>query len=117
MSAKACREIANDETTDIVELDAASNSGVSDVHELQDQLAYTPVSCKYRVYILDEVHMLSTAAFNALLKTIRGASGACYLHSRDHGASQGSRDDTFPLPAVRVPQDWRSRTVPQGCSA
>ena len=70
LECESCREIANDETTDIVELDAASNSGVSDVHELQDQLAYTPVSCKYRVYILDEVHMLSTAAFNALLKTI-----------------------------------------------
>lgn len=70
LECESCREIANDETTDIVELDAASNSSVSDVHELQDQLAYTPVSCKYRVYILDEVHMLSTAAFNALLKTI-----------------------------------------------
>ena len=70
LECESCREIANDETTDIVELDAASNSGVSDVHELQDQLAYTPVSCKYRVYILDEVHKLSTAAFNALLKTI-----------------------------------------------
>lgn len=70
LECESCREIANDETTDIVELDAASNSGVSDVHELQDQLAYTPVSCRYRVYILDEVHMLSTAAFNALLKTI-----------------------------------------------
>ena len=70
LECESCREIANDETTDIVELDAASNSGVSDVHELQDQLAYTPVSCKYRVYILDEVHMLSASAFNAFLKTL-----------------------------------------------
>ncbi len=65
-----CRDIMNEETTDIVELDAASNNSVSDVHILQDQLSYTPVSCKYRVYILDEVHMLSPAAFNALLKTL-----------------------------------------------
>ena len=70
LECESCREIANNETTDIVELDAASNSGVSDVHELQDQLAYTPVSCKYRVYILDEVHMLSASAFNAFLKTL-----------------------------------------------
>lgn len=65
-----CRDIMNEETTDIVELDAASNNSVNDVHLLQDQLSYTPVSCKYRVYILDEVHMLSPAAFNALLKTL-----------------------------------------------
>lgn len=65
-----CREIADGSATDIVEMDAASNNKVEDVHLLQEQLAYTPVSCKYRVYIVDEVHMLSTAAFNALLKTI-----------------------------------------------
>ncbi len=67
---QSCREIAEGESTDILEIDAASNSSVNDVHDLQEQLAYTPVSCKYRVYILDEVHMLSKAAFNALLKTI-----------------------------------------------
>lgn len=65
-----CRDIADGSATDIVEMDAASNNKVEDVHLLQDQLAYTPVSCKYRVYIVDEVHMLSAAAFNALLKTI-----------------------------------------------
>ena len=70
LECQSCREIASGESTDILEIDAASNSSVNDVHDLQDQLAYTPVSCKYRVYILDEVHMLSKAAFNALLKTI-----------------------------------------------
>lgn len=70
LECESCREIADGSSTDILEIDAASNSSVNDVHELQEQLAYTPVSCKYRVYILDEVHMLSKAAFNALLKTI-----------------------------------------------
>lgn len=70
LECQSCREIASGESTDILEIDAASNSSVNDVHDLQEQLAYTPVSCKYRVYILDEVHMLSKAAFNALLKTI-----------------------------------------------
>lgn len=70
LECESCREIADGSATDIVEMDAASNNKVEDVHLLQDQLAYTPVSCKYRVYIVDEVHMLSTAAFNALLKTI-----------------------------------------------
>ncbi len=66
----SCREIAEGSATDVVEMDAASNNKVEDVHMLQDQLAYTPVSCKYRVYIMDEVHMLSPAAFNAFLKTV-----------------------------------------------
>lgn len=66
----ACREIASGAAVDIVEMDAASNNGVNDVRMLRDEVAYTPVSCKYRVYIIDEVHMMSTAAFNALLKTL-----------------------------------------------
>ena len=70
LECERCREIMSGETTDIVEMDAASNNGVDDVRQLRDEVAYTPVSCKYRVYIIDEVHMLSAAAFNALLKTL-----------------------------------------------
>ncbi len=66
----ACRSILSGEVMDIVELDAASNNGVDDVRELRDQITFTPASAKYRVYIIDEVHMLSKAAFNALLKTL-----------------------------------------------
>lgn len=70
LECERCREIMSGETTDIVEMDAASNNGVDDVRQLRDEVAYTPVSCKYRVYIIDETHMLSPAAFNALLKTL-----------------------------------------------
>ena len=70
LECERCREILSGEATDIVEMDAASNNGVDDVRQLRDEVAYTPVSCKYRVYIIDEVHMLSPAAFNALLKTL-----------------------------------------------
>ncbi|MCH5206908.1 MAG: DNA polymerase III subunit gamma/tau [Oscillospiraceae bacterium] len=70
LECERCREIMEGTTTDIVEMDAASNNGVDDVRQLRDEVAYTPVSCKYRVYIIDEVHMLSIAAFNALLKTL-----------------------------------------------
>lgn len=56
--------------TDIVEMDAASNNGVNDVRELREQISFLPTALKYRVYIIDEVHMLSDAAFNALLKTL-----------------------------------------------
>ena len=65
-----CRAVANDEITDIVEIDAASNNGVDSIRELREQVAFTPASAKYRVYIIDEVHMLSQSAFNALLKTL-----------------------------------------------
>ena len=70
LGCERCREIMSGEATDIVEMDAASNNGVDDVRQLRDEVAYTPVSCRYRVYIIDEVHMLSPAAFNALLKTL-----------------------------------------------
>lgn len=70
LECEACREIESGAATDITEMDAASNNGVDDVRQLRDEVAYTPVSCKYRVYIIDEVHMLSLQAFNALLKTL-----------------------------------------------
>lgn len=70
LECERCREILDGSATDIVEMDAASNNGVDDVRQLRDEVLYTPVSCKYRVYIIDEVHMLSAAAFNALLKTL-----------------------------------------------
>ena len=65
-----CKGIDNGSLLDVVEMDAASNNGVDDIRDLRDETAYTPSACKYKVYIIDEVHMLSTAAFNALLKTL-----------------------------------------------
>ena len=65
-----CRGIENGSILDVVEMDAASNNGVDDIRDLRDETAYTPSACQYKVYIIDEVHMLSTAAFNALLKTL-----------------------------------------------
>lgn len=65
-----CGEIDSGEAMDIVELDAASNNGVNDIREICESTAFTPAKAKYRVYIIDEVHMLSAGAFNALLKTL-----------------------------------------------
>ena len=65
-----CKGIDNGSILDVVEMDAASNNGVDDIRDLRDETAYTPSACKYKVYIIDEVHMLSTAAFNALLNTL-----------------------------------------------
>lgn len=65
-----CAAIAKSSHVDVMEMDAASRTGVGDIRELLDGLRYSPVSARYKVYIIDEVHMLSTSAFNALLKTL-----------------------------------------------
>jgi DNA polymerase-3 subunit gamma/tau len=66
----ACRSIAEDRHPDVIEMDAASRTGIDDIRELIDGVRYRPVSARYKIYIIDEVHMLSKAAFNALLKTL-----------------------------------------------
>lgn len=66
----ACLVLSNDESLDIMEIDAASNNGVDSIRELRDKIAFPPTVGKYKVYIIDEVHMLSIGAFNALLKTL-----------------------------------------------
>ena len=63
-----CKGIDDGSILDVVEIDAASNNGVDNIRDLRDETAYTPSNCAYKVYIIDEVHMLSIAAFNALLK-------------------------------------------------
>ena len=66
----ACRSIDAGIATDVIEMDAASNNGVGNVRDMKDEIAFTPAELKYRVYIIDEVHMMSGPAFNALLKTL-----------------------------------------------
>lgn len=65
-----CTTENTDDIQDIIEIDAASNNGVDEIRELKNKIKLAPVLCKYKVYIIDEVHMLSTGAFNALLKTL-----------------------------------------------
>ena len=67
---EACRAIDMGATTDVLEMDAASNNGVDNIRDIRDEVVYSPSNLKYRVYIIDEVHMLSQSAFNALLKTL-----------------------------------------------
>ena len=67
---EACRLIDSGAATDILEMDAASNNGVDNIRDIRDEVVYAPSVLKYRVYIIDEVHMLSPSAFNALLKTL-----------------------------------------------
>ena len=65
-----CLRVDNEESLDIIEIDAASNNGVDEMRDLRDTVKYPPQYGQYKVYIIDEVHMLSTSAFNALLKTL-----------------------------------------------
>ena len=65
-----CREVTAGSAIDVVEMDAASNTGIDDVRDLRESLAYAPAAARFKVYIVDEVHMLSKAAFNAFLKTL-----------------------------------------------
>ncbi len=65
-----CTSITSGQSPDVLEIDAASNNGVDEIREIRDKVKFTPSHAKYKVYIIDEVHMLSTGAFNALLKTL-----------------------------------------------
>ena len=67
---KHCKDIANDCHVDVIEMDAASNTGVDNIREIIDGARYNPLSARYKIYIIDEVHMLSKSAFNALLKIL-----------------------------------------------
>ncbi|MCH7525973.1 MAG: DNA polymerase III subunit gamma/tau, partial [Planctomycetes bacterium] len=67
---ESCRMVAEGEDLDVIEIDAASNTGVDNIRELRANAAYRPARARFKVYIVDEVHMLSTGAFNALLKTL-----------------------------------------------
>lgn len=67
---QSCREISSGNSMNVIEIDAASNNGVENIREIRENVAYSPTNAKYKVYIIDEVHMLSTGAFNALLKTL-----------------------------------------------
>lgn len=66
----ACKSILEGSTTDVIEMDAASNNSVDNIREIRNEVVYATTSVKYRVYIIDEAHMLTTSAFNALLKTL-----------------------------------------------
>src|SRR5512136_1840862 len=66
----ACQEITSGASMDVIEIDGASNRGIDEIRELRENIRYTPAKSRYKIYIIDEVHMLTREAFNALLKTL-----------------------------------------------
>jgi DNA polymerase-3 subunit gamma/tau len=96
-----CQAIMEGRHVDVIEMDAASHTGVGDIREIIDAVRYRPVSARYKVYIIDEVHMLSTAAFNAPAQDAGRAARSCEVHLRHHRDPQGSGHRPVALPAVR----------------
>ena len=76
----ACLGITDGSIPDVIEIDAASNNGVEEIRDIRDKVKYAPNSVPYKVYIIDEVHMLSIGAFNALLKTLEEPPQTCYFY-------------------------------------
>ena len=98
----ACKEIAAGMDMDVQEIDAASYNGVDEVRRLQEGLAFRPARDRFKIYIVDEVHMLSNAAWNAFLKTLEEPPPHVKVHLRDDGGAQGPGHDPEPLPALRL---------------
>jgi DNA polymerase-3 subunit gamma/tau len=73
----ACREIDGGRFVDLLELDAASHTGIDNMREILDNARYAPTGGRYKVYLIDEVHMLSKAAFNSMLKTLEEPPSTC----------------------------------------
>ena len=106
-----CQSIADGSCLDVIEIDGASNNGVDQVRELRDTVRYAPAQGKFKVYIIDEVHMLSAAAFNALLKTLEEPPAHVkFIFATDVQKvlptiiSRGQRFDLKPLPTELIVQ-------------
>ena len=97
---EVCRSISNGSALDVIEIDAASNTGVDNIREIIEKAQFAPVKCRYKVYVIDECHMLSTAAFNALLKTLEEPSPPCYLRLSHHRSSKGITNNYFSLSKI-----------------
>ena len=99
----SCRSIAAATSLDVIEMDAASNNSVDDIRELRESVAYAPVSGRHKVYILDEAHMLSTAAWNAFLKTLEEPPPNTVFVLATTEAAKVPADGRRPLPPLRLP--------------
>ena len=96
-----CREITQGNAVDVLEIDGASNRGIDNIRELRETVRYRPAKSRYKIYIIDEVHMLTTEAFNALLKTLEEPPAARGVHLCHHRTAQDPGNHSEPLSAVR----------------
>ena len=101
----SCQEIAAGNSIDVLEIDAASNRGIDEIRELRENVRYLPARDRYKIFIIDEAHMLTTEAFNALLKTLEEPPPRCCSSSPPQSHTNS------PPPSSRA-----ASTSPSGCS-
>ena len=95
-----CKAIADDRFVDVMEMDAASRTGVDEIRELTDGVRYKPVAARFKIYIIDEVHMLSKAGVQRAAEDARRAAARCEIHLRHHRNPQSAGDGAVALPAL-----------------
>ena len=100
---ESCTEIRAGNAVDVIEIDAATNRGIDEIRELREAARYRPARDRFKIYILDEAHQITDAAFNALLKTSGGASQPRGFHARYNAAGGYSADHSLALPALQFP--------------
>ena len=104
----ACLEIAEGRSVDLIEVDAASKTKVEDTRELLENVQYTPTRARYKIYLIDEVHMLSNHSFNALSENAGRAAAPCHVSLGHDRSSEVARDRAVAVPAVQ-PQKYATR--------
>ena len=98
----SCLEITAGGTVDVIEIDAASNRGINEMRELRENVRYQPARDRYKVFIVDEAHQITSEAFNALLKTIEEPPPVGGLRALHHRGAQNSRHHRLALPALQL---------------
>ena len=106
-SARRAASLATDGagSIDVIEIDAASHGGVDDARELRERAFFAPASSRFKIYIIDEAHMVSPAGLQRAAQAGRGAAGVRQVHLRDDRAGEGARHDPVAHPPLPVPAD------------
>ena len=99
---ESCTEIRAGNAVDVIEIDAATNRGIDEIRELRDAARYRPARDRYKIWILDEAHQITDAAFNALLKTLEEPPGHVDLHDGDDATRRYSSDYPVAVPALQL---------------
>ena len=97
-----CKMIAEDRHVDVIEMDAASHTGVGDIRDLIETVHYAPTNARYKVYIIDEVHMLSNQRLQRAAEDAGGTAAPRHFHFRHHRTAKNSGDDLITLPAFLI---------------
>ena len=103
----SCRSLANDGagSIDVIEIDAASHGGVDDARDLREKAFFAPAASRFKIYVIDEAHMVSSAGLQRAAQAGRGAAGVRQVHLRDDRAGEGARHDQVAHPPLPVPAD------------